>query len=149
MNVDDKKPERCEVTDDVNPEGSGDDERDPVFGVPVKDWNLFRGYCRVLGFDADHLRQLYAEDPRRAVMAPEMEALMGALYDRCLISLDLLDASYHERATIAADDPRPCTPEEQADVDELCARALEVMKRSPEEVRAERHGRPARRLKLV
>lgn len=152
MNVDDKKPACSVVADDAKSECTGDDEREPVFGIPVKDWNLFRGYCRLLGFDADHLRQLYVEDPRRAIMAPEMEALMWALYERGLISLDLLDAYNHEQAMIASEDPRPCTPEEQADVDELMARAREVMKKSPDEIRAERAARRARRaprLKLV
>lgn len=149
MNEVDKKPQRSIPADDVNAERAADEERDHVFGVPVKDWNLFRGYCRLLGFDADYLRQLYAEDPRRAMMAPEMEALMRALYERGLISLDLIDAYYHERGVIASEDPRPCSPEEQAEVYEIYARGLELMKKSPDEVRAERRRRRTHRLRLV
>lgn len=52
--------------------------------------------------------------------------------------LNLLDAFYHQLALAAAADPRPSTPEEDADVEWLMDRARQRMSISPAEVRAQR-----------
>jgi hypothetical protein len=52
--------------------------------------------------------------------------------------LNLFNAYWHELATIASEDPRPNTEEEQAADDELYAKCLETMSKSPTEVRDER-----------
>ena len=52
--------------------------------------------------------------------------------------LNLFNGYWHARAVMAAEDPRPNTPEEQAADDELCARCLETLSKSPAEVRVER-----------
>lgn len=52
--------------------------------------------------------------------------------------LNLFNAYWHELAMIASEDPRPNTTEEQAADDELHAKCLELMSKSPAEVRAER-----------
>ena len=52
--------------------------------------------------------------------------------------LNLLDALYHQLALDAAEDPRPNTPEEDADDAWLMARARARMSMSPAEVRAQR-----------
>lgn len=52
--------------------------------------------------------------------------------------LNLFNGYWHELAVMASEDPRPNTPEEQAADDELYARCLETLSRSPAEVRAER-----------
>ncbi len=52
--------------------------------------------------------------------------------------LRLFDAYFHELGVLAAEDPRPNSPEEQAAIDELYAQTLETMSKSPEELRVER-----------
>jgi hypothetical protein len=52
--------------------------------------------------------------------------------------LNLLDAFYHQLALDAAADPRPSTPEEDADDEWLMERARQRMSMSPDEVRAQR-----------
>ena len=55
--------------------------------------------------------------------------------------LNLFDAYYHELGMLAVENQRPLSPEEQAALDELYARTLETMSKSPEQVRAERQRR--------
>ena len=52
--------------------------------------------------------------------------------------LNLLDNFYHQLALDAAEDPRPNTPEEDADDEWLMDRAQKRMSMSPAEVRAQR-----------
>jgi hypothetical protein len=52
--------------------------------------------------------------------------------------LDLLDALNHQLALDASEDPRPNTPEEDADDEWLMNRARQRMSMSPAEVRAQR-----------
>jgi hypothetical protein len=52
--------------------------------------------------------------------------------------LELLDALNHQLALEASTDPRPNTPEEDADVEWLMNRARQRMSMSPSEVRAQR-----------
>lgn len=52
--------------------------------------------------------------------------------------LNLFNGYWHARAVMASEDPRPNTPEEQAADDELYARCLETLSKSPAEVRVER-----------
>ena len=52
--------------------------------------------------------------------------------------LKLLDALYHQLALDASQDPRPNTPEEDADDEWLMDRARKRMSMSPAEVRAQR-----------
>ena len=52
--------------------------------------------------------------------------------------LDVLDELNHQLALDAAEDPRPNTPEEDADVEWLMNRARQRMSMSPAEVRAQR-----------
>jgi len=52
--------------------------------------------------------------------------------------LELLDALNHQLALDASEDPRPNTPEEDADVEWLMNRARQRMSMSPAEVRAQR-----------
>ena len=59
--------------------------------------------------------------------------------------LNLFNAYWHELAVIASEDPRPNTPEEQAADDELYAKCLETLSKSPAEVRAERDRARARK----
>lgn len=59
--------------------------------------------------------------------------------------LNVFNAYWHELAVIASEDPRPNTAEEQAADDELHAKCLETMSKSPAEVRAERERARARK----
>ncbi len=59
--------------------------------------------------------------------------------------LNLFNAYWHELAVLASEDPRPNTPEDQAADDELHAKCLETMSKSPAEVRAERENARARK----
>ena len=52
--------------------------------------------------------------------------------------LNLFNGYWHARAVMASEDPRPNAPEEQAADDELYARCLETLSKSPAEVRVER-----------
>lgn len=55
--------------------------------------------------------------------------------------LNLFNAYWHELGVMDGEDPRPNTPEEQTDVDELYAMGLATMSKSPEQVRQERRRR--------
>jgi len=132
--------ERCFNRDDPRL-----DELNPVLGIRVKDWNVFRAFCRELGINADLLRQLYAEDPRRCMMAPDMAALMVELYQRGFCSLDQFDTYCHERAMIASEDPRPPTPDDKKRAMESYEYCLKIMAMSPEELRALRARRRGRK----
>jgi len=88
-----------------------------------------------------------AEDERSPPIAEPQRPTVGIIYEEQLSDLDpelgiderelnLIDAVYHELAVDAANDPGPMTPEEQADVDWLIARARERMSGLPAEVRA-------------
>jgi transposase len=59
------------------------------------------------------------------------QLIMGDVSDR---DLNLLDAFYHQLALDAAEDPRPTTPEEDADVGWLMVRARQRMSTSSAEV---------------
>ena len=59
--------------------------------------------------------------------------------------LNLFNAYWHELAVLASEDPRANTAEEQAADDELHAKCLETMSKSPAEVRAERERARARK----
>ena len=60
--------------------------------------------------------------------------------------LRLFDAYYYELGTLASEDPRPNTPEEQEREDASFARIQDTMSKSPEEVRtAQAARRRARR----
>lgn len=63
-----------------------------------------------------------------------------------LKDLNLFNAYWHELAVLASEDPRANTAEEQAADDELHAKCLETMSKSPAEVRAERERARARKL---
>ncbi len=60
--------------------------------------------------------------------------------------LNLFNAYWHELAVMASEDPTPNTPEEQAADDELHARCLETLSKSPADVRRERELARARKL---
>ena len=59
--------------------------------------------------------------------------------------LNVFNAYWHELAVLASEDPRPNTAEEQAADDELHAKCLETLSKSPAEVRAERERARARK----
>jgi hypothetical protein len=71
--------------------------------------------------------------PAAVVVAPTIGASEA--------DLNLLDNLYHELALDAAEDPRPNTPEEDADDAWLMERARQRMAMSPAEVRAQRKRR--------
>lgn len=64
--------------------------------------------------------------------------VMGGISEE---DLRLLDAINHELALDASNDPRPSTPEEDAAVADLLARAQRTMSMTPEQVARERRAR--------
>ncbi len=58
--------------------------------------------------------------------------------------LNLFDAYHYELGVMAGEDPRPNTPEEQAIEAASWADAIEMMSKSPEEVRAQQAERRRR-----
>lgn len=92
------------------------DDNTPAFGVP----NV-RAVATI--DDASRDQQVDEVDPDLGIPVKD---------------LNLFNAYWHELAMIASEDPRPNTPEEQAADDELHARCLEMLSKSPAEVRAER-----------
>ena len=92
------------------------DDNTPAFGVPTR-------------------RAAAAIDEASAEQtADELDPELGIPVK----DLNLFNAYWHELAVMASEDPRPNTPEEQAADDELYAKCLEAMSKSPAEVRAER-----------
>lgn len=59
--------------------------------------------------------------------------------------LNAFDAFWYEVGMLACEDPRPSTPEEKERAADTYRSLLEMMSKSPEEIRAERERRRARR----
>lgn len=96
------------------------DDNTPAFGV--------RTARAVTAIDDASVEQTTDElDPDHAIPAKD---------------LNVFNAYWHELAAIASEDPRPNTAEEQAADDELHAKCLEMMSKSPAAVRAEREHKP-------
>lgn len=99
------------------------DDNTPAFGVPA-------GRAVVANDEASAEQTADELDPDLAIPVKD---------------LNVFNAYWRELATIASEDPRPNTVEEQAADDELYAKCLEVTSKSPAEVRAERERACARK----
>jgi hypothetical protein len=98
------------------------DDNTPAFGVKV----------RAVAANDEASREQAVEEIEPALGIPVKD-------------LNLFNAYWHELSVLASEDPRENTAEEQAADDELHAKCLETMSKSPAEVRAERERARARK----
>lgn len=96
----------------------------------------------------DHTPSFGVPITPRTITTEEVEAAGDAIHPELGIpikDLNTLDAYWHERAMLACEDPRSRTPELKERAAATYQSLLELMSKSPAEIRAEREQRRARK----